>query len=289
MLVYVNGRLVPQQQATISVFDRGFLFGDGVYEVVRFFDGVGVAMDLHVARLARSCRMAGIDGFDAEQLPAMAATLLRENALRNASFYVQVTRGCGDSRAHMPSADLRPTVVATMTAAASLQEFTQPESAAAIVREDPRWTRCDIKTTSLAGNILCLIEAQRAGADECILTRDGLVGEGAYTNVAIVKDGRVATCGLDDELTPVLHGTMRAWMLDAARACGIGVKEGPVRGDELRHADEVLIMSSRRLVSGVVTLDGATVGSGAVGPVCRALFASMRERIAAMVGVPLHC
>jgi D-alanine transaminase len=141
----------------------------------------------------------------------------------------------------------------------------------------------------LAGNILCLIEAQRAGADECILTRDGWVGEGAYTNVALVSNGTVVTCGLEDAQTPVLHGTMRAWMLDAARACGIAVQERPVHERELRQADEVLIVSSRRFVSGVLKLDGVQVGDGTVGPVCRALFAGMRERIAAMVSVPQHC
>jgi D-alanine transaminase len=283
MRVLVNGRLVPQHEATVSVFDRGFLFGDGVYEVVRYFAGHGVALDLHTARLAESLRMAGIAGFDARELGAIAETVLGANGLADATVYVQVTRGAGTSRAHMPPPGLRPTVVAFATPSAPLAEFTEPECAAAIVRDDPRWRHCAIKTTSLAGHILCLVEAQAAGADECILLRQGLVGEGAYTNVAIARGGRLHTCALDDPATPVLHGTMRAWALDAARAAGIPCREGPVTEADLRAADEVLILSSRRLASAVTRLDGATVGAGAPGPVCRAVFAGMRDRIAAAV------
>lgn len=279
MLAWVNGALVPQESATVSVMDRGFLFGDGVYELVRFFGGVGAAMDLHEERLARSCALAGIDSFDARTLRTISAELLRANGLRDASVYLQVTRGAGAARAHMPAPGLVPTVVAFATPTAPLAGFTQPEAARAIVRPDLRWHRCEIKTISLAGNILALIEAQRAGADECILVRDGLVSEGAYTNVAIVRGGRVATCALDDGRTPVLHGTMRAWMLDAARTAGVAFEERAVTEAELRAADEVLVLSSRRFVSGVTWLDGATVGDGTPGPVCRALFAAMHARM----------
>jgi D-alanine transaminase len=280
MIAWVNGALVPQESATVSVMDRGFLFGDGVYELVRFFGGVGAAMDLHRDRLARSCAHAGIQGFDAASLPAICDALLHANGLCDASVYVQVTRGAGTARAHMPTPGMAPTVVAFATPTAPLSAFTEPEAARAIVRPDLRWHRCEIKTTSLAGNILALIEAQRAGADECILVRDGLVSEGAYTNVAIASRGRVATCALDDARTPVLHGTMRAWMVDAAREAGIPLDERPVTEAELRAADEVLVLSSRRFVSGVTWLDGAPVGDGTVGPACRALFAAMHARMA---------
>jgi D-alanine transaminase len=116
-----------------------------------------------------------------------------------------------------------------------------------------------------------------------------MVGEGAYTNVAVVHQGQLATCTLDDAETPVLHGTMRAWTLAAAHAAGVTCVERPIHERELRTAQEVLIMSSRRLVSAVVQLDGATVGDGRAGPVCRALFAGMRERIGASLGIAVHC
>ena len=209
MLVHLNGSLVPQAEARVSVFDRGFLFGDGVYEMVRYFGGVGVALDLHVARLARSLELTGIRGFDAARLAAIGRELLHANGLRDAGVYLQVTRGAGLTRAHMPSPDLVPTVFAYASASEPLDAFTAPGTLRAIVRPDARWHRCEIKTIALAGNILALVEAQAAGAEECILVRDGLVSEGAYTNVAIVRAGRLVTCPLDDGAAPVLHGTTR--------------------------------------------------------------------------------
>ena len=279
MLAYVNGSLVPEEHAKVSVFDRGFLFGDGVYELVRFFGGVGVALDLHQARLARSLELTGIVGFDAHSLVDICAALLNGNALTDASIYIQVTRGAGIARAHMPVPGLVPTVVALASRSAPLAEFHTPETLRAIVRPDMRWHRCEIKTIALAGNILALIEAQSAGAEECILIRDGLVSEGAYTNVGIVRGGTLITCPLDDTAAPVLHGTMRCWMLEAARDAGMPVEVRLVREHELCEADEVLVQSSRRLVSAVTELDGVRIANGETGPVCRALFTAMHARI----------
>ena len=289
MKVHLNGALVPQSEARVSAFDRGFLFGDGVYEMVRFFGGVGVAMDLHVARLARSLEITGIRGFRATDLARISHELLHANGLRDAGIYLQVTRGAGPTRAHMPSPDLVPTVFAYAAASEPLEAFTEPGTLRAIVRPDMRWHRCEIKTIALAGNILALVEAQAAGAEECILVREGLVSEGAYTNVAIVKDGALVTCPLDDGAAPVLHGTMRCWMLDAARAAGVPADVRRIRAEELAAADEVLVQSSRRLVSAVTHLDGAPVAGGraAPGPVCRALFAAMHSRIAREVKAQL--
>jgi D-alanine transaminase len=278
-IVHLNGRLVPEREARISPWDRGFLFGDGVYEMVRYFGGVGVALDLHVARLDRSLALAGIRGFDARDLAAIGEGLLRANGLRDAGVYLQVTRGAGTTRAHMPSADLVPTVFAYASASEPIEAFTEPGTLCAIVRPDLRWHRCEIKTIALAGNILALVEAQAAGAEECILVRDGLVSEGAYTNVAAVVGGTLVTCPVGDEAAPVLHGTMRHWMLDAARDACVRVEVRRVRAEELAGASEVLVQSSRRLVSGVSHLDGVPVGDGAPGPVCRALFDAMRARI----------
>ena len=280
MKVHLNGSLVPPSEARVSAFDRGFLFGDGVYEMVRFFGGVGVAMDLHVARLGRSLELTGIRGFAATDLARISHELLHANGLRDAGVYLQVTRGAGPPRAHMPSPDLVPTVFAYAAASEPLEAFAEPGPLRALVRPDLRGHRCEIKTIALAGNILALVEAQAAGAEECILVRDGLVGEGAYTNVAAVIDGTLVTCPVDDPDAPVLHGTMRCWMLDAARDAGIRAEVRRIRVEELARAGEVLVQSSRRLVSAVTHLDGAPVGDAAPGPACRALFAAMHGRIA---------
>ena len=282
-LVHLNGRLVPESEARVSAWDRGFLFGDGVYEYVRYFAGVGIALDLHEARLERSLELTGIRGFDAGGLARIGRELLRANGLRVAGVYLQVTRGAGTTRAHMPSPDLVPTVFAFAAPSPAIETFTEPERMRAIVRPDLRWHRCEVKTTALAGNVLALIEAQAAGADECILVRDGLVGEGAYTNVAAVIGGTLVTCPVGDEAAPVLHGTMRHWMLDAAHDAGVGVDVRPLRTEELAGASEVLVQSSRRLVAAVTELDGRRVGDGTAGPACRALFDAMRARVIAEI------
>lgn len=288
MLVYLNGLLVPEDQAKVSVYDRGFLFGDGVYELVRYFDGVPVALDLHTARLARSLELVGIKGVHAKMLQEVGQQLLEENQLINASVYLQITRGAGATRAHMPVAGLIPTVFAYAAPTLSLREFTAPETIRAIVRDDLRWHRCEIKTIALAGNILSLIEAQSAGADECILIRDGLVSEGAYTNVAAVLNGVLVTCPLNDQSAPVLHGTMRCWMLDAAHDAGVPVEVRRIAQKELSQATEVLVQSSRRLVSSVTHLDERPVGSAESGPICRAIFTAMHARIGREIaaGIP---
>lgn len=279
MLVHLDGSLVAADRARVSVWDRGFLFGDGVYEMVRYFGGVGVALDLHVERLARSLRSTGIAGFDAARLGAIGHELLEANGLEDAGLYLQVTRGAGSARAHMPEPGMRPTVFACVNPSEPLGRFTGPGTLRAITRPDLRWHRCEIKTISLAGNILSLLEAQAAGAEECILLRDGFVGEGAYTNVAIVRGGTLVTCPLGDDASPVLHGTMRCWMLEAAREEGMASEVRRVRAEELRDCDEVLVQSSRRFVGAVTELDGAPVGGGEAGPGCRAIFAGMRRRI----------
>ena len=279
MLVHLNGALVPEGQARVSVWDRGFLLGDGVYEYVRYFAGVGVALDLHEARLARSLSLAGIAGFPASHLAAIGRSLLEANGLRDAGVYLQVTRGTGNARAHLPPPGLVPTVFACAAPSPPIEDFTEPERMRAIVRPDMRWHRCEIKTISLAGNVLALLEAQGAGADECILVRDGLVGEGAYTNAAALLRGTLVTCPLDDGASPVLHGTMRHWMLEAAREAGIPAEVRRLHAGELAGATEVLLQSSRRLVAAVTHLDGRAVGDGTAGPACRAIFAAMRARV----------
>lgn len=292
--VFINDRLVDERDATISIFDRGFLFGDGVYELIRFVAcgggaehaRYGIGMGLHVARLHRSLGLAGIRGFDAARLPRICHELLDANGLLDASVYVQVTRGAGRSRSHVPTEEVPPTVVAIATAAEPLERLREPSCVRAVTLEDQRWKLCQIKTISLMGNILALLEADRQGAQEAILHRDGLVGEGAYTNVFVARDGALATPPVDDD-PPILHGVTRSDLIDAAERLGIPLAVRPIALDELRSADEVMITSSRRLVSAVVSLDGAPVGDGRAGPIARRLFAALREEIARRAGITL--
>jgi len=278
--VFLNGSILDERDAHISVLDRGFLFGDGVYELLRYFDGYGVGVDVHARRLARSLSLARIEGFDAAELGAIARTLLDANNLRDGVVYLQVTRGAGRVRAHVPTERLTPTVFAMATAAEPIAALTAPSEVKVVTAEDMRWKLCEIKTLSLMGNILHLLDADAHGANEAILHRDGFVGEGAYSNVALVTDGRLVTPPIAED-PPILHGTARADLLAAARAAGIPAEIRKIRLAELRSADELMITSSRRLVSAATALDGAPVGDGRAGPVTRALFAQMRADIEA--------
>jgi len=274
--IWMNGRLLPASEARVSVFDRGFLFGDGVYEFIRFFDRIGVGMDLHVRRLRTSLRLTGIEGFDADTLPALCMALLDANGLADATIYVQVTRGEAAQRSHVPVPGMTPTVVAIATPAGGLSTLRAPEAVRAVLLPDQRWLRCEIKSTSLMGNVLAAMVASQRGADEAILHRDGLVSEGGSTNTIVASGGALATPSIADG-PPILHGVSRAQALEAARGTGIVVTERRITTDELRRADEIMITSSRRLLSAVVELDGAPVGTGRAGPLALRLFELMRS------------
>lgn len=278
MKIYLNGNIVDEHHAHISVFDRGFLFGDGVYELVRYFNGIGVGEHAHAQRLARSLDLAKIRGFDAAQLGVIARATMAANGLTDAIVYMQVTRGAGTMRAHVPNEPLKPTVVAIATAGEPLATLTAPSQIAAVTAEDLRWKLCEIKTISLMGNILHLLDADARGANEAILHRDGFVGEGAYSNVALVSHGTLVTTPIAEE-PPILHGTARADLLTAARTLGVPVEVRRVRVEELPHADELMITSSRRFISAVVRLNGQTVGTGSTGPITHKLFDAMRHAI----------
>lgn len=288
MLVWLNGRIVPAEDANVSILDRGFLFGDGVYELVRYFNGVGVQVDDHVARLARSLKASAISGFGAAQLATIGDTLMQASSLRDGSVYLQVTRGWAATRQHIPAPDMTPTVVAFASALPTLEAFDRPEPVRAALIEDPRWRRCDIKSISLMGNILALLAGR--GADEAILfragPRGGLVAEGTSTNVFALIDGALVTPPVDTD-PPILHGVTRLMTFAASDELGLVVEQRQLHVDELLVAPEVMVTSSRRIVAPVTHLDGRPVGDGAPGSTCLALFAATRRRIAAECGVVL--
>ena len=285
MQVWLNGRILPAHEATLSPFDRGFLFGDGVYELVRFFNGVGVGIDAHVARLERSLGLTRIGGFDAASFPALCSDLLAANELRDAAVYLQVTRGVQLPRAHMPAPGLAPTVFAYASPCGSIDELATLHAGTAITRPDPRWSRCEIKTTSLLGNILVLLDAQDARADEVLLTRHGLVGEGAYSNVFALLGDTLVTTPVDDD-PPILHGVTRWQLLEEAARAGIPTAVRPISVDELATASEVFIAASRRLVTPMLVIDGRPVGDGAIGPVTKLAFSLLAARIRRECGLP---
>lgn len=289
MRVWLNGTIVDAAEARISPFDRGFLFGDGVYEGIRFFAGQGVGMDLHIARLQRSLQLIRLDGFRADELATICEALIRAAGTPDAMVYFQITRGVHMPRTHLPNRNPSPppTVFAYAAAAPSLDELTAPLPRRAITRPDLRWHRCDIKSTNLLANILAIDEAHEHGVDEAILHRDGWVSEGTMTNVFIVRGDVLITPPVDVEPS-ILHGVTRAMLLERAVNAGVRAQIRPIALDELHDAEEVMIASSRRLLDGVVEVDGHPVGTGSIGPVTTRLFAAMRDDLAVRFGVALH-
>ncbi|MFM1829969.1 MAG: hypothetical protein RLZZ558_309 [Planctomycetota bacterium] len=282
MQVWLNGRVMPVEAAHISPLDRGFLFGDGIYELVRFFDGVGMAMEAHLTRLERSLSLSGILGFNAHQARHAMQAVLQANRLADAAVYLQVTRGAAPTRSHIPPTGLAPTVFAFASPCPGLASLSTPAGIRVSVQPDDRWRRCEIKSISLMGSILPMLAAGQAGAEEAVLVRDGLLSEGSSSNVLLVRGETVSTPPIDAD-PAILRGTMRDMALHAARASGLRVEERPVSAAELDRADEVLIASSRRVLAAVSHLDGRAVATPVPGPVACRLLQGMREQLQASI------
>ncbi len=265
MLVYLNGDWMPAESARVSAFDRGFIFGDGVYEVIPVYGHRPFREAAHLARLADSMAAVGMVGQQfAIRWPAILARLTDTLRSGDGSLYLQVTRGSAP-RQHAFPANAPPTVFAYArpgdpTAGAGFE-------VAAILCDDIRWGRCDIKTTSLIANVLLVQEALSRGADEALLVRDDRVNEGAVSNVFAVSAGRLLTAPRD---RLILGCITRDVVLELAAELGIAVEERAPSRAELVGADEVFITSSGREVAAVTRIDGAPVGSGVPGSVfCR--------------------
>lgn len=277
MIVHLNGRLVPRDQALISPFDRAFLFGDAVYEGLRAFQGRVVAFDRHLRRLRDGLREARIR-FDPNVLVPATCQLLEVNRMPDAFVYWQISRGVpgpGEPpRTRVPPAAMTPTVFGYCTPQPPIEHYVDvPTTTAATVR-DTRWLRGRLKSTSLLGNILGALDAVEAGAADAILVRDGLVAEGAATNVVVAVpvsggDTEIATPALDS--VPILPGITRELLLEAVH----DLVARPVRVDELHRAREIMLVGTTAMVTAVTTLDGRPVGDGCAGPVARRLLAAL--------------
>lgn len=274
-IAYVDGEFLPLEQARVPVTDRGLLFGDAVYEVVPVYAGRPYLLDAHLARLTRS--LAGIrlsNPHPPEEWTVLLGGLIERNGGGDLMLYLQVTRGAYPRRDHHLPDEPRPTVIAFCQPLPVPDPETFARGVAAITRPDPRWARCDIKSTALLANVLAADEAHAAGANEAILIRDGRVVEGASSNVFMVRDGTLATPPLAPAL---LAGITRDTILRLARAHDIPCTEAGITATELTAADEIWLTSSTREVYPVTRLDDAPVGGGRPGP----LWTRMRDLLQA--------
>ncbi len=269
-ICYLNGDYLPLAEARVSVLDRGFIFGDAVYEVIPAYDGVPFALGEHLQRLARS--LAAIEITNPMSDPDWSACfdrLLALNSGGHSSLYLQVTRGVAE-RDHAIPAGITATVFVMCKPLRVTQGITR---VAAVTLGDNRWGRCDIKSTSLLANILLRNQAVAAGFDEALLIRDGHLTEGAATNVFVVSDGRVRTPSLSHE---ILAGVTRGLLLKVMDEHGIPNSECAIAATELPHADEIWLTSSSRDLVCVHALDGKKVGDGEHYPLAERVLAAFQ-------------
>jgi D-alanine transaminase len=274
MTVYLNGEYLPESEARVSVLDRGFLFGDGVYEVVPAYGGRLFRLEQHLDRLERSLAAVRIvSPLDRAGWTAMLTELLERNPGGDRSVYLQVTRGAA-RRDHAFPVDALPTVFAMVNPLTALDPALLEHGVAAVTVPDTRWSRCDIKAITLLANILARQQAVEAGATEAILVRGGRATEGAASNLFVVGDGVIVTPPKDQSLLP---GITRDLVVELAVANGIPLMETPVTESDLHAAEEVWLTSSTKEILPVTRLDARPVGDGRPGPVWARMYALYQD------------
>ncbi len=267
--VYVNGEYLPEEEAKVSVFDRGFLFADAVYEVTSVLGGKLIDFAGHAARLSRSLGELEMENplTEAEWLAVHREMVVR-NGIEDGLIYLQVTRGAADRDFAFPEA-ATPTVVLFTQSKPGLAESPAARTGIKVASvPDIRWGRRDIKTVQLLYPSMAKMMAKKAGADDAWLVEDGFVTEGSSNNAYIVKGGTIVTRNLGTE---ILHGITRAAVLRFAREAQMRVEERPFTVEEAQGADEAFVTSASAFVMPVVGIDGAVLGDGTPGPVAQRL------------------
>jgi D-alanine transaminase len=275
-LVYLNGEFIPPEQAKVSAFDRGFVFADGVYEVIPAYGGRLFRLPQHLARLDNSLASIRLSNpLTAHDWQAMFTRLVEAGGAADQSIYLQVTRGPAE-RDHAFPKQTTPTVFAYS------QPLKYPEPAqlaagvAAITVADIRWLRCDIKAIALLPNVLMRQQATEQGAAEAILLRDGCMTEGSASNIFLILKGVLVTPPKGPFILP---GVTRDLALELARAHGLACEERAVNEAELRSAEELMLSSSTKELLPITRLDGQPVGSGKPGPLHARLHALYQDYI----------
>ncbi len=268
-LAYVEGQFVPLSEARISITDRGFVFADGVYEVIAAYHGRAYRLEEHLARLAASAQAIHlILRVDDSELKRIIEIGLEQSGYPRAQVYLQATRGAAP-RSHAFPAEMQSNLIVTFRPLQKIPEELRKRGISVITTEEIRWNRCDIKSIALLPNVLAKQKAVEARAFEALwVTVDGTVYEGAASNLFIVRSGEVHTPPKGEK---ILSGITREVVLECARELDIPASETPVRIEELLEADEVFLTSTTMDVMGVVEVDGKIVGSGTVGPITKQL------------------
>jgi D-alanine transaminase len=277
MTVYLNGDYLPLSEARVPVLDRGFIFGDGIYEVVPVYGRKPLRLAQHLARLQNSCDAIRLSNpHTAEQWTALIGDFIARQDFADQNLYLHLTRGVA-KRDHAFPKDAPPTVfmMANPLVTPSAEQFEAGVSA--ITTTDNRWLRCDIKSIALLANVLLRQLAVEAGAAEAILFRDGHLTEGAASNIFVAKHGVILAPPRDHLLLP---GITYDAVIELARAHDVPLEVRTISEAEVRSADELWLTSSTKEVLPITQLDGKAVGSGRAGPLARrmlALYQSLKQ------------
>lgn len=277
MIAYFNGQFLPKEEIRISPDDRGFVFADGIYEVLRSYNGKLFRIDGHFTRLERSLKEIRMSPVDLGMLRQAVDQLILKNDLAggDAIIYIQISRGAAPRKHAFPE-NVPPTVYVTVS---PFQPYPKEydEGVRVVLVPDNRWARCDIKSIALLPNILAMQTATEQGAQEAVFVRDGIVTEGSHTSVCAVLNDLLVTHPPDNRILP---SVTRDAVLDLCRARDILYEESPIPAYLLKDATEVIILSTTKEVMPVTRVDDWTVGSGKPGPVTKKLKEAFRDLVA---------
>ncbi|MEM8845264.1 MAG: D-amino-acid transaminase [Pseudomonadota bacterium] len=274
-IAYLNGEYSPLEDCKVSALDRGFIFGDAIYELIPVYNGKAFYLDGHLTRLKRSLDQIEINSpYDDAGWTNIINQLVQKSGLNDLYVYIQVTRGVAP-RDHAFPANATPTVFAMIGAWPSMSAESYVKGLNAVTVKDMRWDRCDIKVTSLLANVLKKQKAAESDAHEAIIIRDGMVLEGSASNVFVVKDHRIHSAPKNNLILP---GITRDVVVDLINENNLPLTEQAPTEEILRTADEVWITSSTKECMPVTTLDGKAVGSGNPGPLWKKVFDSFQAR-----------
>lgn len=281
-ITYFNGNFIPQKEVKISPDDRGFLFADGVYEVIRWYEGFFFDMESHLSRMKRNLRELRINWSGSDLLPSIALDLIKLNNLESqpSLIYIQVTRGVAKRSHNFPSPEVNPTVYANawgITPDHNLKD----KGIKVMLKEDIRWSRCDIKSVALIANTISFQEACENGLKECIFVRNGIITEGSHSNIFFVIDKTLFT---HPESNLILSGVTRKNILRIAQQSGIKVREEALHENKLRFAQEAFITNTSSEAIPVIEIGGNTIGEGVPGPVTRLICERFEAEITALKG-----
>ena len=274
--VFLNGQFIERTLAKVDIEDRGNVFGDGIYEVIRVYKGQPFTLEEHLQRIMQSGEKIRLNiPYDTEQMSTIIKQLISENSLDLGIVYVQITRGA-TSRQHAFPGDDVPATFFAYTKPLKRPSEQHNNGVKAKTEEDIRWLKCDIKSLNLLGNILAKQNAVHNGCFEAIFVRDGFVTEGSSSNIHIVKNGIVKTHPANNL---ILNGITRLVMLKQCEKINIEVEESPFTEIELLAADEVFLTSTTSEIIPIVEVDGQKIGNGIVGPMTKKLQQSFEIEI----------